>query len=123
MAILTTINGIPLFSSVQEALSYALQNKLKGYHTHVHEGKIGYMGGKNHELATNANQFFAQSNQQATPTRQAVPPPTRQPITPVVNDSPLRTRVTNPTQPQPTRVIPTPNLGGSGGGGGGGGGY
>ena len=45
MALLTTINGIPLYSTVQEALAYAAANGLTGYHTHTYLGQIGYMGG------------------------------------------------------------------------------
>ena len=52
MAILTTISGIPLFSTVEEALAWAQQNGLSGYHTHSYQGQIGYMGGQTHTQAT-----------------------------------------------------------------------
>ena len=52
MAILTTIAGIPLFSTLQEALSWAADNGLTGYHTHTYQGTQGYMGGENHSQAT-----------------------------------------------------------------------
>ena len=53
MAVITRINGIPLFSSIQEALRWGRFNRLKGgYHIHYWEGRKGYMGGNNHsELA------------------------------------------------------------------------
>ena len=46
--ILTTIDGIPLYSTLQEALDYAALRGLSGYHTHVFEGVTGYMGGSSH---------------------------------------------------------------------------
>jgi len=52
MAILTTIAGIPLFSTVEEALNWASENGLTGFHTHSHQGVQGYMGGANHLEAT-----------------------------------------------------------------------
>ena len=53
MAVITRINGVPLFSSIQEALRWGRFNRLKGgYHIHYWEGRKGYMGGNNHsELA------------------------------------------------------------------------
>tara|TARA_A100000172_G_C2993941_1_gene93866 strand:- start:153 stop:368 length:216 start_codon:yes stop_codon:yes gene_type:complete len=52
MAILTTIAGVPLFSTIQEALAWAASRGLTGYHTHRHQGVLGYMGGANHQQAT-----------------------------------------------------------------------
>ena len=43
--ILTTIDNIPLYSTLQEALSWASANGLTGYHTHMYQGTLGYMGG------------------------------------------------------------------------------
>ena len=49
MAVITRINGIPLFSSIQGALRWGKFNRLKsGYHVHYWEGKKGYMGGDTH---------------------------------------------------------------------------
>jgi len=53
MAIIGNINGIPLFSTRQEALSWASSNNLTGYHTHTYKNQIGYMGGATHGQATN----------------------------------------------------------------------
>ena len=55
MSILTTIGGIPLFSTIAEALAWASQRGLSGYHTHMYQGQIGYMGGATHNVATNNN--------------------------------------------------------------------
>ena len=52
MAVITTIAGVPLFSTVQEALLWADANGLTGYHTHSHQSQVGYMGGANHLQAT-----------------------------------------------------------------------
>ena len=54
MAVLTTIAGIPLFSTTQEAIAWARANGLSGYHTHGWQGQTGYMGGSSHSAATQA---------------------------------------------------------------------
>ena len=51
MALLTNLNGIPLYSSEREALDYAAAAGLTGYHTHTYQGQIGYMGGATHDQA------------------------------------------------------------------------
>ena len=63
MSILTTIDGIPLFSSVPEAMSWAALNGKQGYHTHVYQGQIGFMGGETHSAATTSSQGLNGSNQ------------------------------------------------------------
>ena len=52
MAILTTIAGVPLFTTTQEALNWAAGNNCTGYHTHNHQGQTGYMGCTNHLQAS-----------------------------------------------------------------------
>lgn len=54
MAILKHIDGIPLYSTTQEALQYASSNGLTGYHTHVYnEPKaVGYAGGAAYRTIT-----------------------------------------------------------------------
>ena len=52
MAIITTMNGIPLFDSIGEALVYGSARGLSGYHTHIFQGQLGYMGGATHAQAT-----------------------------------------------------------------------
>ena len=52
MAVIITIGGVPLFTTIQEALAWAAANGLTGYHTHSVQGQIGYMGGANHLQAT-----------------------------------------------------------------------
>ena len=52
MPVITTISGIPLFSTRREALAWAAANGLTGYHTHTYQGKTGFMGGATHSQAT-----------------------------------------------------------------------
>jgi hypothetical protein len=52
MAILTTIGGVPLFTTLQEALAWARSRGLNGYHIHNWQGQRGYMGGATHLQAT-----------------------------------------------------------------------
>ena len=63
MAILTTIGGIPVFSTAQEALVWGLSRGLQGYHTHVYNGQTGYMGGSTHGQAASSSQGLNGSNQ------------------------------------------------------------
>ena len=55
MAVLTTIDGIPLFTTSQEASSWASARGLSGTHTHDYLGTIGYMGGTDHSDAVAGN--------------------------------------------------------------------
>ena len=52
MAILTYINKIPLYSTVNEALTWAQTNSLEGYHVHKYKDVAGYMGGYHHKNAS-----------------------------------------------------------------------
>jgi len=52
MSVLTSIAGIPLYSTIGEAVAWARANGLSGYHTHGWQGQTGYMGGANHAAAT-----------------------------------------------------------------------
>jgi|8_EtaG_2_1085327.scaffolds.fasta_scaffold45449_4 hypothetical protein len=82
MAILTTIDGEPLFTTTQEALNWAAGTNCTGYHTHNHKGQIGYMACTNHQQATgmslnsNASRF--------------APPPMRSNTPPIVSSSSSR---------------------------------
>jgi len=53
MSVIRSISGVPLFSTAQEALAWAMAKGITGYHTHG-DGIIlekGYMGGANHQQA------------------------------------------------------------------------
>ena len=62
MAVLTMIGGVPLYSTVAEALDYAAANGLSGYHTHVYQGQVGYMGGATHGAAATPSSGFSNNN-------------------------------------------------------------
>lgn len=50
MPILTYIDGIPLYTTKNEAISWGAQKnpKIFGYHTHEYNGTVGYMAGYTH---------------------------------------------------------------------------
>tara|TARA_R110000824_G_scaffold390024_1_gene586324 strand:+ start:354 stop:587 length:234 start_codon:yes stop_codon:yes gene_type:complete len=52
MSLLTYISGVPLFSTLIEAIEWGENRGLTGYHTHDYEGQTGYMGGSTHPNAT-----------------------------------------------------------------------
>ena len=66
--ILTTIDGIPLYSTIAEALQWAQSRGLNGYHTHIYQGQTGYMGGFTHNTATVQNRVTLSSPQQGSTT-------------------------------------------------------
>ena len=68
MAVLTSIDGIPLYSTIQEALDYAAANGLSGYHTHTYQGQIGYMGGATHSQAVDDLESLPQNQVTVTST-------------------------------------------------------
>ena len=60
--ILTTIDGVPLYSTVEEALQWASSRNLTGYHTHDYQGQVGYMGGFDHSNARGASRSSGTSS-------------------------------------------------------------
>ena len=50
--VLTNIDGVPLFQTIQQALAYGQEVGLRGYHTHNFQGTIGYMAGFDHTEAS-----------------------------------------------------------------------
>ena len=50
MSLIGQVSGIPLFTSINEALEWGEYNGAQGYHIHKHMSVTGYMGGKNHSL-------------------------------------------------------------------------
>ena len=100
MALLTRINGIPLYSTVNEALAYAEAEELQGYHTHRYKNIVGYMGGVTHEQSkqSSGNLIATQPTQAIQPVQQA------QSITPI-----------QPVQQPTQQTTYTPPSTGSGG--------
>ena len=102
------INGIPLFTSAQEALVWADANSVSGYHLHSLLGQVGFMGGTTHQQATEVVPV-------TIPT--IVPVPVSLPPTP--SPSVIATPTPTPT-PSPTQtpsIAPTNSSSGSSGGG------
>jgi len=128
MAVITRMNGIPLFSSIQEALQWGRFNRLKGgYHVHYWEGEKGYMGGNNHsELAKRRPMKFDAALAARQKANLIVPPP----ITPAQQEQPEQivrpVRTVQPIRTEEIERLVRPTIRrttSSGGGGGGGGGY
>jgi len=65
--ILTTIDGIPLYSTVEEALQWGGNRGLTGYHTHDYQGQIGYMGGVSHSTARGTSRSSGTSSRSSRP--------------------------------------------------------
>ena len=103
MSLITTISGVPLFTTVQEALAYALKRGSKSYHIHHFNGQRGFMGGVNH-ASTIAAPIINTGQTPITRTTPAVV------ITPVVPRATVRS--------QPASAASISSGGGSGSGGG-----
>ncbi len=54
MPVVQNIDGIPAYTTIQEALAWASQYGITSYHTHVIAGEIAYMGGSTHDEITSA---------------------------------------------------------------------
>ena len=61
--ILTTIDGVPLFRTIQDALQYGQNNGLVGYHEHTFQGVVGYMAGFDHTSASLATRTQTESTE------------------------------------------------------------
>tara|TARA_R100001163_G_scaffold2073_1_gene3234 strand:+ start:4091 stop:4384 length:294 start_codon:yes stop_codon:yes gene_type:complete len=59
MSLIGFIDKTPLFSTKQEAVDWGKQYDIKGYHSHIYLGRVGYMAGFTHkditETSTSAN--------------------------------------------------------------------
>ena len=49
MSLITHIDKVPLFTTIEEAETWGDSYGLSGYHEHTVLGQSGYMGGKTHE--------------------------------------------------------------------------
>tara|TARA_R100001129_G_scaffold106816_2_gene73090 strand:- start:85 stop:456 length:372 start_codon:yes stop_codon:yes gene_type:complete len=122
MALITSISGVPLYSSIREALNWGAARGLDGYHTHTFKGKLGYMGGATHSEVSVVVARRPVTAQQAVTRRvvpQVVQPQVVQPQQvqrQIVPQPTVQRRVVQ--QPAPTPVPPTYSSGGSSGGGG-----
>tara|TARA_R110002073_G_scaffold153110_2_gene308072 strand:- start:232 stop:612 length:381 start_codon:yes stop_codon:yes gene_type:complete len=102
MSIIGDIDGIPLFSTTQGALTWARRNGLSGYHVHQLENQVGYMGGINHqELKTLRLKYISKSLNTNVP-----PPPV--PIDVITNPSSQVTTTPRPSITPPPSPRPSP---------------
>ena len=67
MSLIGNIAGVPLFSTIREALAWATANRLSGYHMHTLDGQMGYMGGANHQQATGTSTTTNRPLRSSTP--------------------------------------------------------
>jgi len=49
MSLITHIDNVPLFTTIQEAETWGDLYNLTGYHEHTILGQTGYMGGATHQ--------------------------------------------------------------------------
>ena len=105
MALLTRINGIPLFSTVNEALAYADAERIQGYHTHRYKNIVGYMGGVNHEQSKQSSGSISTQQQQQITAQRQLPQSlqTTSSYTATTIPTPTTTTTTTPTYNAPTR--------------------
>ena len=61
MSLITSIDGVPLYTTIEEAELWGSQYNLTGYHTHTILGQVGYMGGIDHATIINAMQQGVQN--------------------------------------------------------------
>jgi len=54
MPIVQNIDGIPAYTTIQEALAWGSQYGITSYHTHVIAGEVAYMSGATHDEITSA---------------------------------------------------------------------
>ena len=76
MSLLAMIDGIPLFSTVEEALAWGQTYGITGSHTHNYQGQVGYMAGNTHSDIT-----LAMTTPTVTTTTAPVPTQTMTPPT------------------------------------------
>jgi len=62
MSIITKIDGIPLFSTKEQALRWGKSKGVLGHHEHTHFGQKGYMAGVTHGDVYKANYFTTKSS-------------------------------------------------------------
>ena len=114
MGIITKIDGIPLYSTREEASNWAIANGLSGYHVHVYRTKVGYMGGVDHSTAVSLPEMNQSTSERQIPEAQEtqqqniIIQPARtqtefQPRETVVNNNVPRTQ-TDIIEPEPVPV-------------------
>ena len=49
MSLIALLDGIPLYSTKEDAIAWGESLGITGLHTHVFQGQTGYMAGENHQ--------------------------------------------------------------------------
>ena len=52
MSLVKIIDGVPTYSTIQEALNYGMLYNITGYHVHIVNGQTTYMAGDSHDQIT-----------------------------------------------------------------------
>ena len=52
MSLVQVIDGVPAYSTIEEALAYGATYNISGYHTHTVQGQTIYMAGTTHDEIT-----------------------------------------------------------------------
>ena len=52
MSLVKVIDGVPTYSTIQEALAYGAIYDISGYHVHIVNGQTTYMAGTSHDEIT-----------------------------------------------------------------------
>jgi hypothetical protein len=69
MSLVQVIDGVPAYSTIEEALAYGASYNINGYHTHVVGGQTVYMAGTTHDEITSI--FRLGTQPVSTPTLQS----------------------------------------------------
>ena len=67
MSLIQVIDGVPAYSTIQEALDYGVTYNISGYHTHVVNGQVVYMAGTTHDEITSIFRLGTQPVSASTP--------------------------------------------------------
>jgi len=72
MSLVTTLQGVPMYSTKREALAWAKANGLVSYHTHHLSNQKVYMGGSSHRIAVASVSSANVRSSSIAPTRQVI---------------------------------------------------
>mgnify|MGYP001232614971 CR=1 FL=1 len=67
MSLIQVIDGVPAYSTIEEALSYGATYGISGYHTHTVQGQTIYMAGTTHDEITSIFRLGTQPVSAITP--------------------------------------------------------
>ena len=67
MSLIQVIDGVPAYSTIEEALSYGATYGISGYHTHTVQGQTIYMAGTTHDEITSIFRLSTQPVSAITP--------------------------------------------------------